>query len=144
MSNTTATAFGNEIEIDDVLYISEDFLRQYPDYLDTTFDAAKPVGAKDDLVQGPEEGIDTPSLYKSQIRVNGRAFVAMPALMANPNYLELKYNLGQEASLPEFISNRVLETDGDMSFMRRRRTSAPDSTMFRQKDLTTKPAMAAS
>nr|VFK55114.1 MAG: hypothetical protein BECKTUN1418F_GA0071002_106310 [Candidatus Kentron sp. TUN]VFK58561.1 MAG: hypothetical protein BECKTUN1418D_GA0071000_108512 [Candidatus Kentron sp. TUN]VFK61067.1 MAG: hypothetical protein BECKTUN1418E_GA0071001_106110 [Candidatus Kentron sp. TUN] len=133
MSNTTATAFGNEI--DDVLYVSEDFLKQYPDYLDTAFDAAKPASAGNYSDEGPEEGDATPSLYKSQIRVNGRVFIAVQVLMSNPNYLELKYNLGQDVSLPEFIPNGVLGRDGNMYAGSSRRRQMPlDSAIFNQQN----------
>lgn len=124
--NDSQSVFGNEIELDGVLYVSVNFLKQYPEYLDNEFndnvDAANDAAVS--IEEGmPEEGDDSPSVHKSEIVLNGSTYLAAPILRANPNYVELKYNQQIEVALPQFIPNNVLD-EGKVatSFYRRRRS----------------------
>ncbi|MCX4028546.1 hypothetical protein H0A36_14440 [Endozoicomonas sp. SM1973] len=122
--NNSQSVFGNEIELDGVLYVSVNFLKQYPEYLDNEFNNAVDV-ANDrvvDIEDGmPEEGDDSPSVHKSEVVLNGTTYLAAPILRTNPNYVELKYNQQVEVALPQFIPNNVLdESKAAISFYRRR------------------------
>ncbi len=117
-----AKPFGSEIEIDGVLYVSVDFLLQYPEYLDNELDSDA-VSSAEAEVAGPEEGPAGDSIYRSELSINGVTYVAVPMLKSNPNYVELKYGHKQEIELPTFVPEADLEGMGAAAYTRRRRRS---------------------
>lgn len=123
MSDNKMASFGSEIEIDNVLYVSVDFLLQYPDYLDNEFDTDA-VASADSANDGPEEGDPAPSTCKSELVINGVTYVALPILKSNPNYIELKYKMKQDVTLPTFVPKAALSEARPAASMRRRRSAA--------------------
>ncbi|MEM9457416.1 MAG: hypothetical protein AAGF11_24765 [Myxococcota bacterium] len=116
---------GSEIEIDNTLYVSVDFLLQYPEYLDEKLDEEAGDFDMDvnDGAAGPEEGDDSPSDVRSEMTINGVPYIAVPMLKQNPNYVELKYKHKQDVELPTFVPANVLEGHSLAASRRRRRGS---------------------
>jgi len=111
--------FGNEVEIDGVLYVSVDFLKQYPEYLDSELEqkAEGPESAEES-----EQMLDnTPSEHKSEICINGTSYIAVPALKAKPNYVEQKYIRKMDVSLEPFVLKNWLSDTQVATYFRRRR-----------------------
>ena len=109
-TNNNLSVFGNEVEIDGILYVSVDFLKHYPEYIDNELDQEFDIDDEEDDTDKPEEGEFDESLstHKSQIDINGTTYLAVPVLKSNPNYVELKYNQKADVSLSTFIPNKML------------------------------------
>lgn len=116
------SVFGNEVEIDDVLYVSVDFLRHYPEYLDNEIEQ---LGTEADYETGePAAAVDeTFSTHKSELKINGTTYIALPVVRNNPNYVELKYNQNADLALDAFIPNKYLDADSPIAPQSRRRRS---------------------
>ncbi len=127
MSATTTkdnlSVFGNEFEIDGVLYVSVDFLKHYPEYLDNELDQEMHIDDQENDTDTPEEGEFDESLstHKSEIDINGTTYIAVPVLKSNPNYVELKYNQKADVSLSTFIPNNMLKENAVVTKFRVRR-----------------------
>lgn len=118
------SVFGNEVEIDDVLYVSVDFLRHYPEYLDNEIEQ---LGEADYETGEPEAAVDeTFSTHKSELKINGTTYIALPVVRNNPNYVELKYNQNADVALDSFIPNKYLDADSPIVAMSRRRSISPN------------------
>lgn len=115
------SVFGNEVEIDDVLYVSVDFLRHYPEYLDNEIEQ---LGEAEEETGDPEAAVDESfSTHKSELKINGTTYIALPVVRNNPNYVELKYNQNADVALDTFIPNKYLDADSPIAPMLRRRRS---------------------
>ena len=121
------SVFGNEVEIDDVLYVSVDFLRHYPEYLDNEIEQ---LGAEADSEIDETEAAavdESLSTHKSELKINGTTYIALPVVRNNPNYVELKYNQNADVALDAFIPNKYLDADSPIAdFGRRRRSISPN------------------
>lgn len=125
--NDNLSVFGNEVEIDGVLYVSVDFLKHYPEYLDNELDRVIDLDDEEDNTDRPEEGEFDESLsnHKSEIKINGITYIAIPVLKNNPNYVELKYNQKTDISLSAFIPNKMLRNANVVTMGFRRRSISP-------------------
>lgn len=123
-TNDNLSVFGNEVEIDGVLYVSVDFLKHYPEYLDNELDQEMDIDDQEDDTDTPEEGEFDESLstHKSEIDINGTTYIAVPVLKSNPNYVELKYNQKADVPLSTFIPNNMLKENAAVAAFRRRRS----------------------
>lgn len=119
------SVFGNEVEIDEVLYVSVDFLRHYPEYLDKEIEQ---LGEADYETGEPEAAVDESfSTHQSELKINGTTYIALPVVRNNPNYVELKYNQNADVALDAFIPNKYLDADSPIApASRRRRSISPN------------------
>ena len=119
------SVFGNEVEIDEVLYVSVDFLRHYPEYLDNEIEQ---LGAEADYETGETEAAvdESFSTHKSELKINGTSYIALPVVRNNPNYVELKYNQNADVALDSFIPNKYLDADSPIAPSSRRRFLSPN------------------
>lgn len=123
-TNDNLSVFGNEVEIDGVLYVSVDFLKHYPEYIDNELDQELDLDDQENDADIPEEGELDESLsnHKSEISINGITYIAVPVLKSNPNYVELKYNQKADVSVSVLIPNQVLNgKEAVAAYSRRRR-----------------------